>query len=403
MIEINNKKDCCGCTACMATCHKHAITMVADEEGFLYPQVDKNACDNCGACSRVCPVQSPILETTFYQKAVLFQHGDARILRESTSGGLFTAIAEWVIARGGIVYGAAYDGGFTIRHVGVERLENLDRFRNSKYAQSEIGNTFNKIRTLLCEDRWVLFSGTPCQLEGLHKFLRKPYERLVMVDVICHACPSPLLFRKWIEVNERHCGKQATNIKFRDKVYGYKYSAVTMYDDDGKLFYKEGIDTDVMLRAFFNNISPRPSCFACPSKKQYHVTDFSIWDCFDVGKFSRELDNDKGVTRALLHTDKAHMIWEDIASCGMIKEIPVAAAVEGVHEMYYSVPKNPRRTDFFRDLNQLPTEDVFRKYFPVTLRHKAEKFIRMVAYRLGVYTLTKKAFKAVMGRREIKR
>ena len=334
---------------------------------------------------------------------MLFQHNDPKILMESTSGGLFTAIAEWVIARGGIVYGAAYDRAFTIRHVGVERLEDLARFRNSKYAQSEIGNTFNKVLTQLREGRWVLFSGTPCQLEGLYKFLRKPNERLVMVDVICHACPSPLLFRKWIEVNESKCGKQTVNVKFRDKIYGYKYSAMTMYGDDEKPFYKECIDTDVMLRAFFNNISPRPSCFACPSKKQYHVTDFSIWDCFDVGKFSRELNNDKGVTRALLHTDKARTIWADIAAKGMNQEIPVAAAVEGVHEMYHSVPENPHRKDFFHDLNKLPTEEVFRKYFPITLRHRAEKFIRLAAYRLGVYALAKKAFKAVMGKHEIKR
>lgn len=403
MIEIIDKKDCCGCHACYSACPKQCITMKEDEEGFLYPHVDVSNCIECGLCEKVCPVQNPIKLDEFEQRAVLFQHNDQQVLKESTSGGLFTAIASWVISKGGIVFGAAYDGNLTIRHEGVETVGELSKFRNSKYAQSVIGDSFLQVRELLKQDRWVLFSGTPCQLEGLSKFLRKEYEKLVMVDLVCHACPSPKVFRKYIEVTENAHNKEAKNVKFRDKVYGYKYSLMTFYDQNDALWYKEGIDTDVMMRAFFNNISPRPSCFACPSKKQYRITDFTIWDCFDVEKFSKELDNDKGVTRSLMHTPKAFAIWGEIKKEGLTLEIPVEKAVEGVKEMYHSVEMNPKREAFFRDLNAMPASEVFQKYFPITLRHRLEKQIRLWSNRLGIYKMMKKAFKLVHGKGEVKR
>lgn len=402
MIEIKDKKECTGCTACMATCPKQCITMKEDEEGFLYPRVNKDLCNGCGACNRVCPVQSPILEEPFEQKAVLFQHKDDMILRESTSGGLFTALATWVIAHGGVVYGAAYDERFVIRHIGIDSADGLRRFRNSKYAQSAVGDSFVEVRGLLRTGRWVLFSGTPCQLEGLHKYLRCEYDTLVTVDVVCHACPSPLVFRKYIETVAGWDMNNIKDIRFRDKAYGYKYSVMSFVGKDGYI-YKEGIDTDVMLRAFFNNISPRPSCFACPAKKRYRKTDFTIWDCFDVDKFSRELDNDKGVTRALIHTEKGRRIWEDVKQEGIVKLIGADAAVEGVKEMVKSVEMNPLRDAFFHDLNTLPADECFNQYFPVTLRHKAEKVVRLWSARLGIYKMLKRVFKLVNGGREIKR
>lgn len=404
MIEIIDKKDCCGCTACASTCAKKAISMMEDEEGFLYPKVDKSLCNDCGVCNLVCPIRNPIKEVSFEQRAVLFQHNDSTILKESTSGGLFTAIASWIIRRGGVVFGAAYDGNMRIRHVEATEMAELSKFRNSKYAQSEIGDAFLRVRQLLKEDKWVLFSGTPCQMEGLYKFLyNKSYPKLILVNIVCHSCPSPKVFRKYIEMVTETKGKSANNVKFRDKVYGYNYSQLTFYDNNGNMWYKEGIDTDVMLRAFFNNISPRPSCFSCVSKKQYSVTDFSIWDCFDVVKFSKELDNDKGVTRALMHTPKAWAIWEEIKGDGRSVEIDVAAAVQGVREMYHSVKMNPDRAAFFADLNTMPVAECFQKWFPVTIRHRVEKQVRLWSNRLGIYMLVKKLFWQLHGKGDVKR
>jgi Pyruvate/2-oxoacid:ferredoxin oxidoreductase delta subunit len=403
MIEIKDKKNCCGCSACANSCPKKCITMVEDEEGFLYPQTDMEKCVDCGICNNVCLYQNPIKQDKLEQRAILFQHSDQKILKESTSGGLFTAIASWIIKQDGVVFGAAYDENFVIHHEGVTNVEDLAKFRNSKYAQSVIGESYIHVQKFLKQGRWVLFSGTPCQLEGLHLFLRKKYEKLVLVDIVCHACPSPKVFSKYIEVIRTVYNKDIKNIKFRDKVYGYKYSLMTFYDHNNLLWYKEGIDTDVMMRAFFNNISPRPSCFSCPSKKQYRITDFTIWDCFDVDKFSKDLDNDKGVTRSLLHTSKAFMIWEDIKKDGHTIDVPVENAIEGVNEMFHSVEENPQREAFFHDLNTMPAIDVFQKYFPITIRHQLEKQARLWSNRLGIYTMMKKIFKKIHGNREIKR
>lgn len=402
MISIEDKKKCCGCSACANTCPKHCIEMVEDSEGFLYPSVNAEVCVNCGMCEKVCPELNPILEEKKEQSAALFQNNDPVVLKESTSGGFFTALGTWVIEQGGVVFGAAYGGNFAIQHRYVESVDDLKLFRNSKYTQSEIGKSFRQAKDFLSKGRWVCFSGTPCQLEGLHRYLKKDYEKLIKVDIVCHACPSPLVFRKFLQYQSNRLAINPTNVKFRDKVYGYKYSVMSIYSGN-KLCYKEGIDTDVMLRAFFNNLSPRPSCFACPSKKRYRITDFTMWDCFDVERFSKLLDNDKGVTRIVMHSDKAKNIWDAVKEHGSFVEISADEAVFGVKEMVTPVSENPRRKEFFADLNSLPAEVVFQKWFPLTIRHRLEKQARLWSNRLGIYKVMKKAFKLVHGQGEIKR
>ena len=278
--------------------------MTPDEEGFLYPKVDKTACVDCHLCEKVCPILNVEPEKEFPQTGYIVQHKDQQILKESTSGGAFTAIASWVINQGGVVFGAAFDKNFVIHHTWVNKLEDLKRFRNSKYAQSEIRDSFRQTKAFLDEGKMVLFSGTPCQLEGLLRFLRKKYENLLTVDVVCRACPSPLVFRKYLEMQRQRLGGNMKNVLFRDKHYGYGYSSMTIETENGA-DYHEGIDTDSYLRAFFSEISIRPSCVECKFRKRYRETDFTIWDCFDIAEYSRKLNNDKGATKVLAHTEKA--------------------------------------------------------------------------------------------------
>lgn len=191
MIEIKDKKDCCGCWACENACPKHCISMVEDEEGFRYPQVDKDTCIDCHLCEKVCPVINAKADVVKIQKAFLLQHKDEKVLQESASGGAFTAIASYVLKRGGVVFGAAYDKDFQVTHQYVETYEDLKIFRNSKYVQSLMDNAYLQAKEFLKQGRMVCFSGTPCQLEGLLNYLRKPYENLVTVDVMCHSITSP--------------------------------------------------------------------------------------------------------------------------------------------------------------------------------------------------------------------
>ena len=164
MIQISSKADCCGCSACSNICGHQAITMKSDSEGFLYPSVNMKLCTNCGLCEKVCPIINKKEEQQFHQKAYLVQHKDPKILRESTSGGAFTAIAAYILKKGGVVFGAAFDEQFRVVHTSVEDEKELYKFRNSKYVQSDLGDTFRQVRSILKTGRLVCYSGTPCQI-----------------------------------------------------------------------------------------------------------------------------------------------------------------------------------------------------------------------------------------------
>ena len=211
MIEIKEKAFCCGCNACVQRCPKQCISMHEDEEGFLYPRVDKTICIECGLCEKVCPVinqnepRKPLKVYAAYNK-------DEKIRRESSSGGVFTAIAEQVIDEGGIVFGACFDENWEVKHDYTETKEGLKAFRGSKYVQSRIKDNYQKAEHYLKEGRKVLFSGTPCQIAGLKKYLCKEYENLLTVDFICHGVPSPKVWRMYLnETIARQCGKNTVS------------------------------------------------------------------------------------------------------------------------------------------------------------------------------------------------
>lgn len=396
MIKIIDKAKCCGCTACAEKCPKKCIEMKADEEGFLYPVVNEDECVNCGACDRVCPIQNPIEEVEYNQKGYLVQHKNDDIRLESTAGGAFTAIATVVIKKGGVVFGATYDNDFQVIHTYVEKEQDLYKFRNSKYVQSNVGKSFEQVKHFLLEDRWVCFSGTPCQIEGLNKYLSKKYDKLVLVDVVCHGIPSPLVWKKYLEVQKEKFD-DIKNIRFRDKHYGYKYSTMEITSKN-KEAYRAGSQLDPMLRAFFSDMSDRPCCYDCKFKKRYRVSDMTIWDCFTVHKFDSSLDDDKGTTRMLCHTEKGMKIAEEMKDFSNCKEISADQLVQGVNEMFKSVTPNPKRKEFFIDANKMSGKELFNKYYPMSASVKVKTAIRKALLVTGAYGLAKKAVDKVKGR-----
>ncbi len=397
MKEVITKNDCCGCFSCYNICPHKSISMCEDEEGFKYPKINQSTCTDCGLCQKVCPVLQPVEEKQSQQEAFLLQHKDDIILRESTSGGAFTAIATWVISQGGIVFGASFDDGLKVKHVAVESVSELRKFRNSKYVQSEIGDCFKEVKTFLKEGRLVCFSGTPCQIEGLDSYLfRKKYDNLLLVDLVCRAVPSPRVLREYIAYQENNNNSKVDNLLFRDKYFGYKYSNLSIRFSD-TTSYHEGIDTDKWLRSFFSGINVRPSCFKCNFKKRYRVSDITIWDCFDVNKFSKELDNDKGVTRALAHSEKGKAIMGHLVSYANVLIINVESAVDGVKELVTPAIENPKRDDFFKDLNEFGFEHTVEKYFPITLKSRLERQIRRIAFKSGLYLRIIRFYKKIKG------
>lgn len=393
MIDITDKSKCCGCSACVGICPKNCIEMKEDCEGFVYPLVIQDKCVQCGACDRVCPIQNVRPEIPFEQEGYIVQNKDKQILRESTAGGAFTAIAKYVISRGGIVFGVELSEQLISHHIYVETEKELFRFRNSKYVQSFVGrDTYRKVKFFLEQGKLVCFSGTPCQIEGVKNFLQKDYENLITVDVVCRAVPSPLIFRKYIELQEKKIGDDIQTVRFRDKYYGYKYSTMNIITKKNNVNYHKGVESDLWLRAFFSNICDRPSCHNCQFRKKYRVDDFTLWDCFNVGRFSKKLDNDRGATRMLVHTKKGKEIFRTISGDFCYVQIEPEKLIAGVNEMHESVETHIRRKEFFKDAEVMNGKELFEKYFPETTKVRLERIVRLVCYKIGIYSIAKKIF-----------
>lgn len=333
MIEIREKKNCCGCAACVQACPKQCISFEEDKEGFRYPLVDKNKCVDCHLCEKVCPVlnkadaKEPIEIYAAYNK-------DENIRLKSSSGGIFTVLAEEVIKQGGVVFGARFNDNWEVYHDYTETIEGIGSFRGSKYVQSRIENSYKKAKDFLNKGRKVLFSGSPCQIAGLHKYLGKHYDNLLAVDFICHGVPSPKVWRKYIEEilkNARQgvAGKNIisqslkvmpviTGINFRDKRTGWKkYSfTVTLAEvtDDGKKNLVSRSDIflqDLYMKTFLSDIILRPSCYQCPAKRGRSESDITIADWWGVKEYPNQekVDDDKGICIVFLNSDRGQQYF----------------------------------------------------------------------------------------------
>lgn len=396
MIRITNKKDCCGCSACSQSCPKCCIKMQADEEGFLYPVVDTEKCIHCNLCDKVCPIINRMPEIEKPQKAYVVQIKDEKVLKESTSGGAFTAIAESVIDQAGVVFGASFTNDFRVIHTYAGKKADLVKFRNSKYVQSDTGCTFTQAKELLDDGLPVCYSGTPCQIEGLKRFLGKDYGNLITVDVVCHAVPSPLIWEKY---KKFIAGNQPVQYAaFRDKEpYGYEYSQITVKANE--TWYRAGVESDAYLRAFFSNICDRPSCYSCVFKKRYRVSDITLWDCFNIYQFSETLDNNRGATKVLIHSSEGEKLFAAAQDRLKVVEVTSDKLVEDVKEMFSSVPYNPLRDSFLADAATMEDVPFFHKYFPDTVRVKGERFIRLACEKLGIYSTAKRMAKKLLKKR----
>lgn len=396
MIEITDKTRCCGCSACAAICPKQCIAMTEDEEGFLYPTVNKDECVDCNACIYVCPIQRPAKEVPTKQVGYLVQHKDETIRIESSSGGAFSAIAFSVIEQDGVVFGAAYDENFHVIHRYVETKEQIQLFRNSKYVQSALRDCFHEVKSFLEAGRLVCFSGTPCQVEGLVRYLKKTYKNLLLIDVVCHGVASPLIWEKYLEYqNVIETG--IDSIRFRDKYYGYKYSTMTLICG-GKKIYHAGAQKDPMLRAFFADICDRPACYQCAFKKRYRISDITLWDCFSVYDFDKDMDDDKGTTRVLCHSEKGANAMSSALKMLNYREIDPDRLVKGSKEMFSAVKMNPKRERFFSDALNMTGTELFESYYPITIMVKLKTQIRTLLIKTGMYKFAKKVLNKARGR-----
>lgn len=311
MIKILDKSQCCGCEACRNICPRQCILMKEDKEGFLYPEVNLADCIDCGLCEKVCPVLHPVNNKV---KPLVYAaiNNDEVVRMQSSSGGIFTLIAEYVLERSGVVFGACFDSDWNVVHDYTETKEGLARFRGSKYVQSNIGNSFTLVKGFLDSGREVLFSGTPCQVAGLKNYLRKPYSNLLTVDLVCHGVPSPEVWRKYLQ--ETVCraygikhnkaavnfGDYIADVSFRAKDKGWKKYSFKIKDKDGRTEVVPFFE-DPYMNAFLSDLSLRPSCYACPAKLYNVQSDITLADFWGVDKINPDIDDNKGCGLVLIH------------------------------------------------------------------------------------------------------
>lgn len=386
---LAKRSKCTGCAACYCVCNNKCIEMRTDKAGFKYPYVNVSACVNCGKCIEACPILTPIRKVTCDQQGFILQNKDKRKLYESTSGAVFPELANYVLDKDGVVYGAAFDDEFQVKHIAVSKHEDMIRLKKSKYVQSEAKDIYTEVERNLLMDKYVCFSGTPCQVEGLMSYLGRDYEKLITVDVVCHGVASPMLWRKYIELMEKK--GQIIDVCFRDKSKGYQYNQMRVQYNNGSSYLK-GTEYDQMLRAFFSNICDRESCYDCSFKNIYHISDFTIWDSFDNKAFGVNFNENVGTSKMIIHSEKGKRVFDGIIQKFEYKEVNVDKLVASSYEMSHSVALNSKRGQFIEDMNVLSVEALFSKYFPVNAKVIIKKISRELLYRLGWYTEVRRLF-----------
>lgn len=378
MIDIIDKHNCCGCSACVQRCTKQCISLQEDEEGFLYPKVEISSCIKCGLCEIVCPVLVPYdpLEPACAFAAI---NPDDYVRLHSSSGGVFSLLAQIVIDNKGVVFGAAFDESWGVHHVKIDNSDNLFRLRGSKYVQSNIGDTYREAEENLKCDRLVLFSGTPCQIAGLNHYLRKDYDNLITVDVVCHGVPSPRVWRDYVTSLRRPKGTvvgkntvlsslnntpSIVGISFRDKQKGWKkYGFVVRYSADHregekfglspvKTYYeeRESLYENLFMRGFQNNLYLRPSCHNCPAKGGKSHSDITIADFWGIENVIPNINDDKGVSLVLINTEKGKKLWEALDLTKYPTDYHQAIKYNVSFE--HSVPVPKMRVRFWKEYNE---------------------------------------------------
>lgn len=409
MIQIKHKKDCCGCNACVQRCPKQCITMQADGEGFLYPIVDTALCIDCGLCEKVCPVINQS-EPRKPQKVYAAYNKNEEVRLQSSSGGIFTLLAEKTIKKGGVVFGVKFNEDWMPEFDYTETIEGITPFRGSKYVQAIVGNAYKEAENFLKQGREVLFSGTPCQIAGLKKYLRREYENLLAVDIICHGVPSPKVWNMYLKetssrlLNTIPGGKNTVGsanggepkscieaISFRSKITGWKkYSFILKlnfptFDGKNTVVFTEPFGENNFMRAFLNDTILRPSCYSCPAKQGKSHSDITIADFWGIDTIDPAFDDDKGCCLVLLNTEKGSTVYNLFHLTS--KEKNFEEGIKHNSAYYRSCKPHPNRKRFFKGLDKTENLSAYilrmqKPTLATRIKNKIKRYTKAIIRRL---------------------
>ncbi len=342
---------CYGCQACSEACPVDAIKMQPDEEGFLFPRIDTDKCIECGLCERSCPTQDPVywplMHATPAEVDAAWEISlDER--RRSTSGGAFFAIASRWVENGGVVYGAAFDNDMVVCHTRVDTLTALDSLRGSKYVQSDVRNTYRAVRADLKSDLKVLYSGTPCQIAGLRSFLKKDFDNLVTIDLVCHGTPSPLILNEHLKSLNLKTGKRIVDFKSRETHTGWRAYVKSVFSDESQLLTTLG--EDFYTYSMFKSSFVRRSCFMCDFSCPKRVGDITLSDFWHAEDHYKQLRLQRkyGFNMVMCNTEKGRMAYAAAADLMEHMTVPSKVAIEGDVRLRHTEDMPAERQEMFR-------------------------------------------------------
>ncbi len=390
------KHECCGCTACANICPKKAITMYADNEGFLYPQTNEELCVNCGICRSVCLFQHSLPKN---EDPLVFaaKHKDYDVLETSSSGGIFTAISDLILKRGGVVYGVAFDENFNVCHQRADTSEQRNKFRGSKYVQSDLNDTFLCIAKDLQNGLLVLFTGTPCQCSGLQNYLSKlksDCKNLYLCDFICHGVPSPMVWGDYVQFLEHKYQQKLGYFNFRSKEKGWKN--FQLYAKFSEQCHDTSYNTKYSFLSIYSSLYiTRPSCYNCIFTSYNRITDFTLADFWNIGNSKPYMDDDKGTSTVIISSQKGMELFNAIKG-DIIWEQSSTAECWQPHLEY--PPAEPRgRTKFWSEYSVHGADYVIKKYGKGTVSSRAIKSLTPLLKKAGLYKLAGKIYGRIFG------
>jgi acetyltransferase-like isoleucine patch superfamily enzyme/coenzyme F420-reducing hydrogenase beta subunit len=366
MINIQNKVDCCGCNACGDICGKNAITYKTDNEGFWYPEVDREKCVDCGLCEKVCPIINiETLKNNDYREPICYaaEHKNIEVVFDSTSGGLFSALADIMYKGGGYVGGAVFNDDFSVRQYISNDKSDLPRLRSSKYLQSHLDGFYREVRDLLKSGEKVLVCGSPCQMAALRAFLRTDYENLIIADYICRGINSPKVWRKYIDSFEERYGSPVVYAKAKSKEYGWRKLTQKVILADGRHIYETRDQSNFTKGYLHTNAYCRPSCYECKFKGYPRISDITLADFWGIEKIDKTMEKNLGTSLVMINSKKGEAYFEGVKKRLNYIDVPFAKAEAGNPALNKPLaPPLVDRKQFFEDLDKMTFTELAKKY-----------------------------------------
>lgn len=378
MIDSLKKTECTGCNACVDICPPKAISLDTDTEGFWYPTINYNTCTECELCDQICPVLNiDKIKKNDFKKPLCYAaiHNKLEVRFDSTSGGLFSALAEATYAVGGYVGGAIYNKDFSVSHYLSNNTQDIVKLRSSKYLQSDASNLYSNIKKLLKTDQTILVCGTPCQIAGVKSYVGKNTKNLITVDFICRGVNSPKMFRKYLDWIETKNNSKVETVKFKNKEYGWRNLTTKLTFENGKSYY-DTKDKSLFMQSYLReNAFCRPSCYECKFKGFPRIADITLGDFWGIEKYHPQLDNDLGTSMILLNSQKGIDYFNQIRNKITYKELDLKYVFKGNVSLEKSIPLPKTRQNWFREIDNLNFEQIVKRNLK-----KRKKIIKIRIY-----------------------